>query len=162
VINLAAGLLNKLLGGALAGALIFSGVQTWRLSSVNAALSSAKEVIQDLTTWRDGMVSTVRLASGSPTITAKTAQAQVQAMGTSLVTLNAALKTSNDAAERLAEQKKEAEARAAAEASARRAAIARADQLAEQLRGGAEKPVDPLEMEAEVRRVQDLAYDAGL
>lgn len=159
---LSLGIKEKVLGGALAGALFFSGVQTWRLSSVNSALSSAKEVIQDLTTWRDDMVSTVRLASGSPTITEKSATAQVQALGTSLVTLNAALKTSNDAADRLADQKAQAEARAATEAKARQAAIARAEELAKQLRGGAEKPVDPSEMEAEVRRVQDLAYDAGL
>jgi len=60
------------------------------------------------------------------------------------------------------QQKAEAEARAATEAKARQAAIARAEALAKELRGGAEKPVDASDMEAEVRRVPDLTYDAGL
>ena len=71
-------LLSKVLGGALVGALIFSGVQTLRLSWSESALSSAKEVIQRLEGWQGQMVQTVGLASGNKGVTPKTAQAQVQ------------------------------------------------------------------------------------
>ena len=93
---------SKVLGGALAGALIFSGIQTLRLSWSEQALSSAKEVIQRLEGWQGQMVQAIGLASGNQSVTADTAQAQVQAMGTSLTTLANALKTSNDAVDRLA------------------------------------------------------------
>lgn len=155
-------LVSKVLGGALAGALVFSGVQTARLSWKTSELNSAKEVIQGLTTWQGEMVTTIRLASGSPGTTKNTAKAQVQAMGTSLVTLHNALKTSNDAVDRLAEDKRRAEAVAAREAKARAAAIAAADKLKKELRDRAQAPVAPDQMEAEVRRTQDALYEAGL
>lgn len=153
-------ILPKVLGGALAGALIFSGVQSFRLNRSEAALGSAKEVIQRLTVWRGEMVTTVALASGS-VVTVDTAKAQVQAMGSSLATLNGALKMSNDAVDRLADQKREAELRVASEMKARAAAIAKAQDLARQLRLSAVRPVEPEQMEAEIRRAQDLAYEAG-
>lgn len=155
-------LVSKVLGGALAGALIFSGVQTVRLGWVQSELSSAKEVIQRLEGWQGEMVTAIRLASGNDTVTAKQAQAQVQAMGTSLVTLHSSLKTSNDAVDRLAEDKRRAEAAAAREAKARAAAIAQAEKLAAQLKSRASAPVSADQMEAEVRRAQDTVYEAGL
>jgi hypothetical protein len=154
--------LSKVLGGALVGALIFSGVQTVRLSLANSALGSAKEVILRLTDWQAGMVHTVQLASGSPRVTADTAQAQVQAMGNSLQTLHGALKESNDAVDRLAEETRRAREVAAREAKARAAAIRTAEQLRDQLRERAVAPVPVDQMEAEVRRAQDATYEAGL
>jgi predicted house-cleaning NTP pyrophosphatase (Maf/HAM1 superfamily) len=148
-------ILSKILGAGLAGALILSVVQSVRLAS-------AKEVIQRLEGWQGDVVTAIRLASASPEVTADTAKGQVQAMGQSLSTLNAALTKSNDLVEEMGRQKAEADSRAEAESRARAEAIKRADSLAAQLRAGASKPVSPAEMEKEVRRVQDLAYDAGV
>jgi cysteinyl-tRNA synthetase len=156
------GLGTKVLGGALAGALILSGVQTARLSWTKSELHSAKEVIQRLEGWQGGMVQAIRLASGNAKVTEKTAQAQVQAMGTSLVSLHNALKTSNDAVDRLAEDKRRADEVAAREAKARAAAIRTAEQLRDQLRVQAQKPVAPADVEAEIRRTQDELFEAGL
>lgn len=160
--NFVTPLWTKVLGGALAGALIFSGVQTVRLSFKDGELNSAKEVIQRLEGWQGGMVQTIRLATGNDKVTEKTAQAQVQAMGTSLVTLHNALKTSNDAVDRLAEDKRRAEEAAAREAKARAAAIAQAEKLSKELKARAGAPVPVDQMEAEVRRAQDTLYEAGL
>lgn len=155
-------LTSKVLGGALVGALIFSGVQSARLSWRTSELNRAKEVIQGLTTWQGEMVTTVRLASGSPGTTKNTAKAQVQAMGISLATLHSALRSSNDAIDRLAEDRRRAEEAAAREAKARAAAIAVAEKLKQQLRNRAVAPVSPDQMEAEVRRTQDALFEAGL
>lgn len=154
--------MSKLMGVGLLGALIFAGVQTVRLRFANSELSNREEVIQRLTDWQGSIVQAIGLASGNPQTNATTAQAQVQAMGNSLVTLHNALKISNDAVDRLAEETRRAREAAAREASARAAAIRRADELARQLRDRAQAPVSPDQMEAEVRRAQDAAYEAGL
>lgn len=156
------GLSTKVLGGSLVGALILSGVLGIALYVTSLRLTNAKEVIRNLTDWQSEMVSAVSLASGNPEVTKLTAKAQVQAIGNSLSTLNSALKTSNDAVEKLAQQRKEALARAAQAGKERAAAIKKAETLAAQLRTSAETSVSPEEMEAEVRRVQDLVYEAGL
>lgn len=153
-------LFTKVLGGALVGAAIFSGVQTLRLSHAKSELNGTKEVIQRLEGWQGGVVQAIRLASGNPQVTNETAQAQVQAMGTSLVDLHNALKTSNDAVDRLAGEKRAADEAAAREAKARAAAIATAEKLSAQLKKGALKPVTQSEIEAEIRRTQDELYEA--
>lgn len=155
-------IITKVLGGALAGSLILAGIQTLRLSWSNSALSSAKEVIQRLEGWQGQMVQSIGLASGNHAVTKDTAQAQVQTMGTALTTLTNALKSSNDAVDRLAEDKRRADETAAREAQARAAAIATAEKLRDQLNERATKPVSADQMEAEVRRAQDAAYEAGL
>lgn len=152
----------KLLGGLLAGSLLISGGLGIALGIKGRELNSAKEVIQRLEGWQGGMVTAIRLASGNDQVTKDTAQAQVQAMGTSLITLHNALKTSNDAVDRLAEDKRRADEAAAREGKLRAAAIATAERLQKQLNQRAQAPVSPDEMEAEVRRAQDAQYEAGL
>lgn len=153
---------TKVLGASLAGALIFSGYLYVTKSWVEGELSSAKEVIQRLEGWQGDMVSTIRLASGNDKVTKETALAQVQALGDSLSTLNGALKLSNDAVDRLSEETRRAEEAAAREAKARAAAILTAEKLRDELNLRAGSPVSADEMEAEVRRAQDAAYEAGL
>jgi hypothetical protein len=155
-------ILDKILGVGMAGSLLFCGVQTIRLHIDSTELRHRKEVIQSLTAWRDDMVTTIRLASGNTKVDPDTARPQVVSMGNALVSLNTALGKQNDAVAALTQQKAEAEARADAEAKKRAAAIARADDLASQLDQSALKPVNPQDMEAEVRRAQDLTYEAGL
>lgn len=153
---------TKVLGASLVGALILSGHLYLSKSWIEADLTNAKEVIKRLEGWQGGMVQTIRLASGNDKVTKDTAQAQVQTMGDSLSTLVGALKTSNDAVDRLSEQTRRAEEVAAREAEARAAAIHTAEQLREELANRASAPVSPRDMEAEVRRAQDAAYEAGL
>lgn len=148
-------LTSRVLGSALVGALVFSGVQTVRLNN-------AKEVIQSLTDWQGAMVQTIRLASGNSDVATDTAQAQVQSMGQSLTVLHSSLKLSNDAVDRMEQEARKARAEAEREMARRAAAIRTAEQLREQLRERATTPVAPDEVEAEVRRAQDAAYEAGL
>lgn len=152
---------TKVLGGALAGSLIISGVlgglYAWKCSE----LTSAKEVIQRLEGWQGSMVTTVSLASGSK-VTVETAQAQVQALGTSLASTKAELGKQNRAVEQLGEEKRAAEAAAAREAKARAAAIQSAQDLAKQLLDQSQSPVSSDKTDAEVRRTQDQLYEAGL
>lgn len=155
-------LLNKILGGALAGSLILSGILGVLLVTTRADLSGAKEVIRSLEGWQDQMVSAIGLASGNPKVTKDTAQAQVQSMGQSLIELHNALQISNNAVDRLAELRRMAEETAAREAKARAAAIRTAEGLRDELTSRSTEPVAPADMEAEVRRAQDAAYEAGL
>lgn len=161
MINPFTSVFTKVLGGALAGSLLLSGVLGVELHMARGELNSAKEVIQRLEGWQGGVVQSIRLATGNPKVTNDTAQAQVQAMGTSLVSLNNALKSSNDAVDRLGEEKRAADLAAAREAKARAAAIATAERLSAQMKAGASKPVTQSEIEAEVRRTQTELYEAG-
>jgi cysteinyl-tRNA synthetase len=153
--------LTKVLGGALVGSLLLSGVLGGLLAWKGHELNNAKEVIQRLEGWQGGIVQSIRLATGNNAVTKDTAQNQVQAMGNSLVALNNALKTSNDAVERLGEEKRAAEQAAAREAKARAAAIATAEKLSAQMKAGAAKPVSQADIEKEIRRTQDELYEAG-
>lgn len=155
-------LVAKVMAGALAGSLILSGVLGVSLYLRGLELESAKEVIQDLADWQGDMVQAIRLASGSPETTEKTARAQVQAMGQSLLVLNGALTTANNAVDRLADEKAKAEAIAEREMRARAAAMATAERLLKELQARGQVPVAAEDMEAEVRRAQDAAYEAGL
>lgn len=118
--------------------------------------------VKQLQNWQNDMVTTVRLASGNSKVSKETARAQVQGMGNSLVVMHNAVKTQNEAITKLAAEKAEAEATAKREAAARADAIRTAKQLAKQLGEEALTPVPAQEMEQEIRRVQDLAYEAGL
>jgi hypothetical protein len=153
---------TKLLGYGLAGSLLISGGLGIALAVSNHRLSSAKEVILVLDRWQDGVIGSLRLASGNNEVTADTAQLQIAALGNSLVTLHSSLKQSNDAVDKLAEDAARAQALAQKEAQARAAAIKKADQLAAQLHAGAATSVAPEEIEAEIRRTQDELYEASL
>lgn len=152
-------MLSKYLIG---GSLILSGVLAIALGIAVNGWQSAKEVIRDLEGWQGGMVQATRLASGNSEVTKDTAQAQVQALGTNLITLHNALKLSNDAVDKLAEDRRRAEEVAAREAEARAAAIVTAEKLRDELRGRYNAPVPEERMEEEIRRAQDASYEAGL
>lgn len=153
---------TKVLGGSLAGSLILSGILALLLFNANTDLSRAKEVIRSLEGWQGQMVTAIGLASGNPEVSKDTAETQVQAMGQNLIALHNALQMSNDAVDRLAEDKARAEAAAKREAKARAAAMATAERVRDELGGRGEKPVSPDHMEEEVRRAQDASYEAGL
>lgn len=146
----------------LAGSLILSGVLGLLLLNARADLSQAKEVIRSLEGWQGQMVSSIGLASGNKDVTKDTAQAQVQALGNSLVDLKLAIQTSNHAVERMAEQKRQAEIAADRERAFRSAAIVSASRTRDELNGRSEKPASIQFHEEEIRLAQDAAYEAGL
>lgn len=151
-------LTTKVLGGALAGSLILSGILGVQLAFTKSELSSAKEVIQDLTSWRDDMIGSIRLATGSPDTDAKTAKMQVQALGQAHTALKETVKSQNSAIAALEQGTLRAKQAAAREASARAAAINRAEDLEAEL----VTRVPRQDVEAAVREVQDMLYEAGL
>ena len=152
---------TKVLGGALAGSLIISGVLGGLYAWKSSELNSAKEVIQRLEGWQGSMVTTISLASGSK-VTVDSAHAQVQALGVSLASAKTEIGRQNQSIAQLGEEKRAAEAAAAREAKARAAAIQSAQELAKQLLDQSQSPVSSDQTDAEVRRTQDQLYEAGL
>lgn len=153
-------IVSKVLGGALAGALLLSGGLTIKLAFTSHELKNAKEVISNLVEWQDGIVDTTRLASGSNEITAKTAQAQIQQLGYIRIELKNSVEIQNDAIEQLERESQLAQALVARASQQKQAAIQRADQLEKQLRNRAGVPA--ANMEQAVRQTQDEIYEAGL
>lgn len=153
---------TKVLGYSLLGSLLLAGVLFGIIALKTSQLNSAKEVIQDLNRWRDGVVVTTRLASGNPEVTPETTVNQIQAMGNSLAALHTSLKNSNDAVDKLAEEAEQAKEKARQEAKRRAAAIREAERLAAKLERASLTPVSPEDVEAEIRRTQDELFEAGL
>lgn len=145
----------------LVGSLIFGGVQTIRLAMTDKELRHRKEVIQNLTAWRDDLVSSIRLASGSPKVTHDSAKAQILALGQSVTLLKESIIDQNKRIDQLGEQTVAAQKLAKVEREKREAAITTARKLAAHLETEATKAVQPNEVEAEIRRVQDQLYENG-
>lgn len=153
-------MMTKILGGALGGALLLSGYLAISKALLVRDLKAAKEVIFNLEGWQGDMVTAIRLASGNPSVNVKSAQGQVQALGQALADAKQALKTSNEAVDRLAEATAKAQAAALRESHARSAAIKATDNLADELARRALSTEE--DVDAAVRRIQDDVYGVGL
>lgn len=145
---------------ALAGALILAGGLGLGLAYTKYELSNAKEVIQGLVEWQDGIVDTTRLAAGSPDVTKQTANAQIQALGQLRIELKNAIGVQNDAILQLEKESAAARALVAKVTKQKEAAIQRADDLQRKLKDRAGTPAK--DTDAAVRQTQDELYEAGL
>lgn len=148
-------LTSKLFGGLSLGLMIAMGLMYLTIKHLN-------HEIEKLHTWQGDMVTAVKDASGNDKTTTSNAKEQVYEMGKSIANMISATKTQNDAIDALNKQRDVALAKAETERANRAVAIAKADDLAKQLRDGELKPVSKADVDKEVRRVQDLVYGAGL
>ena len=148
-------LTSKLFGGLSLGLMIAMGLMYLTIKHLN-------HEIDNLHTWQGDMVVAVKNASGNDKTTTANAKEQVYEMGKSITIMIGATKTQNDAIDALNTQRDAALAKAEAERADRAVAIAKAEDLAKQLRDSELKPVPKADVEKEVRRVQDLVYGAGL
>lgn len=148
-------LLSKILGGTTLVLAIAAGIfySLWQ-----GALH--REGV--LKTWQRDTVAAVAQEAGNPAVTAATASAQIHAMGRSLANALAAVKIQSQAVDHLADMTKMANERADAEARARASAVKRAESLAGQLAEEAKTPYSQADLDAEIRRIQDQIYEAGL
>lgn len=144
----------------LAGALIVAGALGLWLAYTKYELSNAKEVIQGLVEWQDGIVDTTRLAAGSPEVTKDTAQAQIQALGNLRIELKNAIGVQNEAIHQLERESEAARKLVAQVSKQKEAAIQRADELQRKLRQRAGAPA--ADTDKAVRQTQDELYEAGL
>lgn len=153
----------KVLGGALAGSLILSGALGIGLAVSLSRLSSAKEVIRDLSSWQDTMIGSVGLAAGtSEKLTPDAALLQVAALGQAHTALKHSVEKSNKAIELLEKQTTDAKAAQVAEGKARAQAVAQAQNLQTRLEEQAKSTVPADQVEARIRSLQDELYEAGL
>lgn len=152
-------LTSKIFGGLLLLSLVTLGPGLWL---TRAKLADARETITSLETWQSETVAAIRLAADNPEVSAATAKAQVQALGTARIELTNAIESQNAALEVMQRQSEQAIEIAREAEDKRRAAVARSAQLQAELRRRAAAPVDPADMEQAVRDSQDELYEAGL
>lgn len=152
---------TKLLGSLLGGSLLLSVVlgAGWAVS--DHRLSNAKEVIEGLTEWQDGVREATRLAAGSDQeVTPAQVQPMIQQLGNLRVQLIAAVEAQNNAVEVLQRETEAAQEVARQAERQRRGAIERAEALQARLRERAGTPAP--DTDAAVRQTQDELYEAGL
>lgn len=150
----------NLLKGALAGSLLLSVVLGGALAWSRHELSNAKEVIQGLVEWQDGVIEATRLAADSPEIAKEDVAPAIQNLGQVRIQLLNAVDKQNEAIEVLIKESEAARELAAQAQRKQQAAIRRAEDLQRQLRERANAPA--ADMEAAIRRNQDDLYEAGL
>lgn len=147
------GLQLKLLGGGLILALL-AAAYFW--------ISGVLNERADLREWQAEILEATQEASDNPKLTEKGVKPQITAMGESLDGLREKLAVQNKAVDDLTEKRNKALAEAARQAALRKEVIAQSQSLAKQLRNEALTPVERDFLEAELRRVQDLAWERGL
>jgi C4-dicarboxylate-specific signal transduction histidine kinase len=152
-------LTSKIFGGLLALSLLTLGPG---LLITRHRLAEARETITELVDWRIGIIDAIRIAADNPEIDARTAAAQVQALGVTRVNLTNAVKDQNAAITAIEQESAAALDMAREAEEQRRAAIRRTEALQAELRRRAAAPAPAADMEAEVRRSQDELYEAGL
>jgi hypothetical protein len=112
--------------------------------------------------WQKDIVATTKVASGNPKLDAGTTGQQITLMGTAITNLKGSIEVQNKAVAKLGEDRQTALAKADREAVLRKEVIEQSESLARQLRDGSLSPVAKEKLEEELRRVQDLAWEAGL
>ena len=153
---------TKVLAGSLAGSLILSGALGVGLAVSLGQLSSAKEVIRDLTSWQATMIGSVELATGSPKLTPDAAILQLAALGQAHSALKLSVDKSNKAVADLEQKTADAKVAQQKEALARAQAVAQAHDLQSKLEEQAKTTVPADQVEARIRTLQDELYEAGI
>lgn len=143
----------KLIGGGIAFA-IFLALFFW----VKDAFDDRAELRQ----WQASVHQTTKTASNNPKLAVTDVPAQIEVMGRAILNFKSQIVVQNKAVESLEEKRKDALAARDREAALRKEVIHKSQSLAQQLRNEALTPVERENLEAELRRVQDMAWEAGL
>lgn len=145
---------TKVMGYVAGGMTIGMVVMLIYIAVLRGQLSDANAVITKLTTWQNNMVAAIGLASGNKDVTKDTAQLQLQALGDSISDLKDSVQRGNLKVEQMAKDLEAAKARAVAEGKKRETAIKNAERARDVLLKA--------EPDADIRALQDQAYEAGL
>ncbi len=144
---------TKLIGGGIAFA-IFLALFFW----VKDAFDDRAELRQ----WQATVYQTTKDASKNPKLALKDTAPQIKIMGDAILNFKNQIAVQNKAVETLEEKHKDALAARDREVALRKEVISKSQSLAQQLRNEALSPVERGNLEAELRRVQDMAWEAGL
>lgn len=143
----------KLIAGALGVALLLAGFLLIK------GVVNERDNLRD---WQKTVLVSTQKLSNNPKLIARDVPAQIDLVTAFVADLRTKLAVQNKAVDDLGQKRKDALAEAARQAALRKEVIAQSQSLAQQLRNEALTPVERENLEAELRRVQDLAWEAGL
>ena len=116
----------------------------------------------DLLKWQSAVLQATKQATQNQKLGAKDVATQIEALGQSLLNFKNQIVVQNKAVADLTVKRDEALAARDREAALRKEVIGKSQSLAQELRNAALSPVERDKLEAELRRVQDMAWEAGL
>lgn len=108
------------------------------------------------------ILSEIRIVTGNPKLVVKDIALQIKLLGSALSGAKSTIKNQNTAVDKLGVQRDKAFAEADRQSVLRGEVIQRSKQLSRQLKSESLNSVEKHELETELRRVQDLAYQGGL
>lgn len=130
-----------------------------------ALIMGLKMHIQDyreLQAFKAEVVSVTRIAADRPQLAEGQVTLQIKYLGEMLDSYRTKVGEQNKSIEDLEERRKVALAEAARQAALRKEVILKSQTLAQQWRTEAKTPVEKERLEADLRRVQDEAWELGL
>lgn len=135
------------------------------LALLIAAFLWVKDAFDDraaLREWQSTTLQATQSASGNAKLVAKDVPQQIKLMGDAILNFKNQIQVQNKAVDSLEQKRKDAVAARDREVMLRKEVIQKSQSLAQELRNGAMSPVERGNLEAELRRVQDVAWEAGL
>lgn len=144
---------TKLIGGGIA-LLILIALFTWGKGVLNE-----RAALRD---WQVTVLDATKKASANPKLVARDVAGQIDILGGVLLKFKEKIAVQNEAVALGDKKVKEADAARDREAALRKEVIERSQSLAQQLQNEALSPVEKEKLEAELRRVQDVGWEAGL
>jgi hypothetical protein len=116
----------------------------------------------ELKDWQTSVLKATQVASGNPKLVRGDVESQIRHLGESLLNFKNQITVQNKAVDDLSVKRNEALAARDREAALRKEVIGKSQSLAQELRNSALTPVEREKRDAELRRVQDVAWEAGL
>lgn len=116
----------------------------------------------ELKDWQASVLKTTQVASGNPKLVERDVVSQIKILGESILKFKESIAVQNESIASLSEKSKNALAARDREAALRKEVIVQSQSLARKLQNEAMTPVEREKLEAELRRVQNLAWEAGL
>ena len=148
-------ILTKVLG-------VSSGILLLTTVAMGAMISNKNDRIETMDRFIVSVQSATQIASGNPKLARDDVPLQIQRLGTALSGAKRTLENQSESIDRQADETKKYRAEAQRQAVLREEVIRKSTELAHRLQNDALTPVDRVNLEAELRRVQDLAYEGNL
>lgn len=112
--------------------------------------------------WQTTVLNVTKDASKNPKLVSRDVAGQIKILGESILKFKESIAVQNESIASLSEKSKNALAARDREAALRKEVIVQSQSLARKLQNEAMTPVEREKLEAELRRVQNLAWEAGL
>ncbi len=139
-----------------------TGVLLLATIAMGAMISNKNDTIQSLDKFIVSVQTATQIASGNSKLDREDVPLQIQRLGTALSGAKQTLENQSDSIDRMGQETIKYRAEAQRQAVLREEVIRKSTELASKLQNEALTPVDRANLEAELRRVQDLAYEGSL